>query len=142
MSEVNEKSVVSADNYNQIKEMLTSNDEGSVTVAITILEQSDYDKSEVFLMCILKDCFRETFGSASKFKELAPELSEKVAERLKKEDLDITKLSFKEIYELAVSRNIPAEIEFTLTILRDELVELLKEFGYDFVNLIKAKVYK
>jgi hypothetical protein len=140
MDQVTEQSVVSADNYASIKEMMLSNDEASVNVALTILEQSNYEKSEVYLMCILKDCFRDAFGTAAKFKEVAPALAEKVTERLHKDDLDISKLSFKEIYELALKRNVPEEIEFTLTILRDELVELLKEFGYGFVDFTEVLI--
>lgn len=143
MNEVNAQSVVSAENYEQIKEMMLSNDEASVNLAITIMEQSDYEKSMIYIMCILKDCFRDAIGTVQKFKELSPVLSEKVTEHLENDDCDVTKLSFKQIYALAEKRNNQEECEFMLDIVVEELKLLMGEFGYEFQNftevLIKPK---
>ena len=141
--EVTEQSVVTSNNYKSIKEMLISNDEASQTLALTILEQSDYDKSEVYIMCILKDCFRTAFGTVKKFEEVSPTLFKKVTNTIKTEDVEIAKLSFKEVYDLAVKRNIEEEINFILKIFKDELIDLFTDMGYQFVHftdiLVKPK---
>lgn len=138
--EVTKKSTVSAENYAEIKNMMLSNDEASTTLALTILEQSDYEKSEVYIMCMLKDCFREAFGTAQKFQELSPILSKKVTNALEVSDIEITKLSFKEVYDLAIKRNIRGEAEFALDLLRNELVLLLKDIGYDFTDFTEVLI--
>jgi len=135
MSElIDEKSIISPKNYAEIKKMMLSSDEASVTVGLSILEQSDYNKSELYILLALKQTFKEAFASVEKFKEKAPELADKVLESIEMNNVDITKLAFKEIYNLAMKRNIKEEIEFMLDILRDELVSLLTEFGYEFTT--------
>lgn len=138
--EVTERSVVSGENYKQIKEMLIGNDEASKTVALTILEQSDYEQSEIYVMLVLKDAFRTAFGTAAKFKELSPVLADKVTKSLKEEDIEIAKLSFKEIYDLAMKRNIQEEIDFILMIFQEQMYELFSDMGYQFVNYTEVLV--
>lgn len=141
--EVNEQSVVTQDNYEEIKKMLLSNDDASKNLALTILEQSDYEKSELYIMCVIKDCFRESFGSVEKFAEMSPVLSEKIAQKLSEEDVDMAKLSFKEIHRMVMKKGDLEEVEFVMTIFRDELIELLSEMQFEFVEytdvLVKPK---
>ena len=141
--EVTEQSVVTAENYKNLKQMLVSNDEGSKTLALTILEQSDYDKSEIYIMCILKDCFRTAFGTVKQFQEVSPILAQKVTDNLKKEDVEVAKLSFKEVYDLAIKRDIQEEIDFILGVFQAELHELFTDMGYVFTQftdvLVKPK---
>ena len=136
---VTEKSIVSPSNYAEIKKMLLG-EEADVNLALTILEQSSYEESKVYILCVLKECFKETFGSGSKFKELAPELADVVIASISTSDADITKLVFKEIYDIAIKRDNKVELEFILDILKDELVALLGEFGYDFINFTDVMI--
>jgi hypothetical protein len=135
--EVIKQSVVDNNNYGKIKEMLLSTDEASRNVGLTILEEADYSESEVYVLCIVKDCFREAFGSVSSFKELTPTLFEKITKSITVENNDITNLSFKSIFDKAMERGKETEIEFILNIFRDELVELLREFNYTFMDFME-----
>lgn len=143
MSKLSEKSIISKENFNELKNMILSNDEASVNLALTILEQSDYESSEIYIMCMLKDTFKEAFGSVSTFKEKTPILAEKITKSLDVEDVDITQLSSKQVYNRAIKRDIQEEMEFILELLRNDLMSLLSTMGYEFVNftevLIKPK---
>lgn len=132
---VNEQTVISMDNYKELEKMLTAEDQASSDLALTILEQSDYEESKVFLILLIKDCFQQVFGTVSDFETKTPTLAEKVKKELvKHSESDITKMSFKVIYDLAVTRGIQEETEFVLSILRDQLKCLLSDFDYEFVN--------
>jgi hypothetical protein len=143
MSKLSKKSVISQENFTELKTMMLSNDEASVNLALTILEQSDYDTSEIYIMCIMKDSFKEAFGTVTSFKEKTPILAEKITQGLGMDDVDITKLSFKHVYDRAVKRDIQEELEFVLELLKNDLISLLGTMGYDFINftdvLIKPK---
>ena len=143
MNKLSEKSVISQENFIELKTMMLSNDEASVNLALTILEQSDYELSEIYIMCMLKDTFKEAFGSVSSFKEKTPELAEKITKSLDVEDIDVTRLSSKHIYDHAIKRDNQEELEFILELLKNDLLSLLSTMGYEFVNftdvLIKPK---
>lgn len=134
MSELHKGSVISNENFSELKHMMTSDDEASVNLALTILEQSNYEESEIYIMCIIKDAYDKVFGKLSEFKLRTPELSEKIIKSLSNTEQDITKLSFEYIYNLVIKRNKQEELEFVLSLLNDELIELLKTMGYQFVN--------
>lgn len=141
--EVNSQSIVSKDNYDEIKNMLTAPDEASKVLAITILEQSDYKESEVYILTVLKDSFRDAFSSTSEFQKQAADLSIKVCDSLGEQGADIVTLSYKEIYAIAIKRDKKEEIEFILDCLSVELIKSLEAFGYEFMEftdvLIKPK---
>ena len=143
MSKLSKKSTISTENFAELKTMMLSNDEASVNLALTILEQSDYETSEIYIMCIIKDSFKEAFGTVSSFKEKTPILAEKITEGLGIDNVDITRLSFKHVYNRAIKREVQEELEFVLELLKNDLVSLLSTMGYDFINftdvLIKPK---
>jgi hypothetical protein len=143
MSELSKKSVISEENFEELKNMMLSNDDASVNLALTILEQSDYAQSEIYIMCMLKDTFSKAFDSVSSFKDKTPILAQNITDSLDIEDVDITRLSSKHVYERAVKRDVQKELEFVLGLLKVDLVNLLDNMGYDFVNftevLIKPK---
>ena len=117
MSEVTERSVVSSDNYAELINMLKSNDEASQNLALTIMEQSDFDKSKIYLFCLLKETYKEVFGNDSKrFEEIYPELHRNVSHSLAEEATNISTLSFRKVYEIAVARNNKEELSFMLNV--------------------------
>ena len=133
--EVTEQSVVSQENYEEIKNMLTSNDAGSKKVALTILEQSDYNKSEIYILCMLKEV--ESVFSELSFEEEYKQLSNKITKRLESEGTDISQLSFRKLYEIAIARDKPEELEFMLNTCKEELIKFLKEFGFTFLDYLE-----
>jgi hypothetical protein len=143
MSKLSKKSIISKENFDELKDMLLCNDEASVNLALIILEQSHYEQSEIYIMCLLKDTFSKAFGSLSSFKEKTPILAQNIIDSLDIDDVDITRLSAKCIYDKATKRNIQEELEFILELLKNDLVNLLDNMGYDFINftdvLIKPK---
>jgi hypothetical protein len=143
MSELSNKSVVSKDNYYELKNMMLSDDLASVTLAVTILEQSDYELSEIYIISLIKDTFSKVFKKTDAFKEQCPELYENVANSVYVDGADLTVLSSKHIYNTALKKGNQEELEFVLNLLTKDLTELLSTMGYGFVDytdvLIKPK---
>lgn len=135
-TEITEKSILSADNYEELLKLLTCNDEGSITMALTILEQSDYEKSEVYILCIMKNVYDDLFkgSKSSKLESDYPVLFTNINTRLRDQATDVSTLSFRKIFEITRERNITEELIFMLDVFRDDLKILLEEFGFEFVK--------
>jgi len=143
MSEVTERSVVSCDNYAEIKNMLLSNDEGAKNVALTIMEQSDYKQSEIYILCLLKEAYSDVFGThgATKFEESCPDLYQNIVNSISDKGEDnISTLSFKVCFDIAMARNNKTEIDFMLGLFTTELTALLKEYGFEFLEYVDVFV--
>jgi hypothetical protein len=135
--EVTERTVVSIENYDELKNMLLSNDEASQKMALTILEQSNFESSQVYILCLLKETFSEVFkNDASKLEKDYENLHKSLADILKEDDTEISTLSFRKIYELSVDRKIEEEMTFLLDIFKEELVTLLKDYGFSFLEYL------
>jgi len=139
--EVTTQTVISAANYVELKNMMLSNDDASKNMAMTILEQSEFDSSQVYIMCMLKETFNEVFkNDSSKLEEDFPELHLKVTELLKEKDTEISTLSFKKVYEVAQTRNNKEEINFLLDVFKEELVGLLVDYGFSFLDYLDITI--
>ena len=139
--EVTTQTVISAANYVELKNMILSNDDASKNMAMTILEQSEFDSSQVYIMCMLKETFNEVFkNDSSKLEEDFPELHKKVTELLKEKDTEISTLSFKKVYEVAQTRNNKEEINFLLDVFKEELVGLLVDYGFSFLDYLDITI--
>lgn len=140
MSQVSERSVVSADNYHELKNMILSNDEASKTLALAILEQSDYEASEIYILCLMKETQKSLFNSGKTFKDDFPDLYNRVADRLLEEATEISTLSFRKVYEIGVKRNKQDEIAFLVNIFSEEVKNLLKDYGFSFLDYFDLKL--
>ena len=119
------QSVISKDNYEEISKMLTCNDDASINLALSILEQSNFEESEVY----------KIFGSnTTRFETSYPDLFTKINTRLRDQATDISTLSFRKIFEITKERGNLEELTFMLNILRDDLVSLLEELGFEFIK--------
>jgi hypothetical protein len=141
MNDLIKQAVVSSDNYTELKTMMISNDVLSVNLALTILEQSDFEKSQIYILCLLKETSKEDFfNNSSKFKKECPLLHEKVTEKLLDHDTNIASLSFRKIYEIAVSRKKKLELSFMLNVFKKELMSLLGDYGFTFLEYIDIEL--
>ena len=135
--EVTKKSIISSQNYCEIKNMMLSNDDASKKIALTILEQSDFELSQVYVLCILKETFSEAFEYNST--ELEKDYK-KITKVLKGKKETIATLSFKNIYELSVNRKVEEEMKFLLNIFKEELITLLKDYGFTFLEYLDVNI--
>lgn len=140
MSEVTERSVISAENYDELKTMIQSNDDASKNLALTIMEQSDYDKSEIYILCLLKESQEILFKRDKSFKEVFPDLYDRVSNRLLEEATEISTLSFRKVYEIAVKRNNQEELRFLLNIFSNEVKSILIDYGFNFLDYFDVQL--
>ena len=141
METVTTQTVVSPDNYAELKNMMLSNDDASKKMALTILEQSNFETSQVYILCLLKETFSDLFkNDTSKLESEYPELHKGLTEALKDDDTEISTLSFRKIYELAATRKTEAEMNFLLEIFKEELIGLLKDYGFSFLEYLDITI--
>ena len=143
MTKVTQRSVVSSENYAEVKTMMLSNDEGSRNLALTIMEQSDYKESEIFILCLLKETFSSIYGDHGPyrdFQEKYPVLYNNIHTRLKESATEISTLSFRRVYELATQRGNKEEISFMLQLFKEELFTLLGEYGFTFLDFLDIEI--
>lgn len=141
MVETEERSVINSENYSELVQMLKSNDEGSVKMALTILEQSNFDDSKIYILCAIKEIFDKVFKNAEIFSKEYPSLHKNITQDLvDNRFIDVATLSFKRIYELAVSRGKVEEVNFMLNIFKNELVRLLTDYGFSFLDYLDIEI--
>lgn len=140
MAEVQERAVLSADNYAEVVSMLKSNDDASVQMALTIMEQANFEDSQVYILCALKETFDKVFKNTEKFEKEYPVLHKSVTEKLLETESQLATLSFKRIFELATARKNKEEVEFMLRIFKDELVRLLTDYGFSFLEYLDIEI--
>jgi hypothetical protein len=141
MEAVTTQSIVSPDNYAELKNMMLSNDDASKKMALTILEQSNFETSQVYILCLFKETFSDVFkNDTSRLENEYPELHKRLIAALKDGDTEISTLSFRKIYELSASRKVEAEMEFLLNIFKDELINLLTDYGFSFLEYLDIRI--
>lgn len=141
MAGVTDKAVFNNENYAEVKTMLLSNDEASINLALTILEQCDWEESQVYILSIIKENFETVFkNSASSLASKCPELSAKISDLLADRATNISTLSFRKLFEVAVVRNREEEIEFMLNHFKDKLMKTLIGMGFDFLEFLDIEV--
>lgn len=134
--ELTKESVISPENYNELKSMLISNDSGSVNLGLVILQESNYEKSKVYILCLLKECYSEIYKHSSKIEEEYSELFDTIKNDLLKKKTDIIQVSFETIFNIAKERKNEDELNFILTIFANELKEILREFSFEFLDYL------
>jgi len=134
--EITEKTIVSTDNYQEIKKMLLCNDAASVNLAMVLLEQSDYKESEVFILCLLKECYSEIITTNKNADKDYSELFNKVSKNLSKYNTELITLSFETIFNITKDKGDKKQLEFILDIFANELKDILKEFSFEFLNYL------
>lgn len=141
MAELTKQSVVTEANYSELKAMLTSNDEASVNMGLIVLEQSNFEESQVYIVCLLKETFELVFkNNPSKFEKECPTLHEQVTKVLSDHATNISSLSFRKVYEMAIARKKGEELSFMLTIFKEELMKLLGDFGFSFLEYLDIEL--
>lgn len=138
-----ELSLLDQDNYNSVYEMITSKDEGSKVVGFSVLESVNYEKSEIFLLCMLKQ-LNENGVNLYNIKKDAPTLHAKIEEYCSIKGITDTTISFRNIYERAVERTKASdnknEIEFLLNLFKTELLDLLTQYGFTFLEYLDIEI--
>lgn len=136
--EIAVKPTIGPDNYYSVKNMLLSNDEATINVAVSLMETVEYEESELYLLMLLKESFDIVFKNELKLKEKAPELYKNLEQS--KNVMDMTHISLKEIYNIATTSNNEVAQLFILDAIRDTLVEMLRELKYDFVDFTELYI--
>ena len=122
-------SVIDGSNYGRLKEMLNSNDAGSINVAMNIMEVCDFEKSQVYIICLLKEC--DAINSDVRYADDFPKLEQKVRDISIIEARSYHQLSFRKILELVKSRgNNPEKVMHFMNIYKDEFVATMTDFGF------------
>lgn len=143
------QSIISDENYEEIKHILLAADEGSVTIGMTILEEADFDKSKIFLLCMLKEVLPKIYktkGPFPKFESEYPVLFDKIVNGeddsygLKQHSVTINQLNLKKIYEIAIDRKNRNEISFLFNLFKDELMKLINGYGLDFLQYVDVVI--
>jgi len=136
-------SILNKDNYNSVYNMITSEDGGSKVVGFSVLENVNYEKSEIFLLCMLKQ-LNENNVNMYTIKTEANALYLKLEDYCKNKSITDLKISFRNIYERAVERSETkenkSEIEFLLNIFKNELLELLTQYGFTFLEYLDIEI--
>lgn len=139
-----EKKLLNQDNYANVLAMLTSNDSGSIRVGYSVLENVDFEESQIFIFCMLNQVNDKVSGFSNTLKEEAPTLLEKLNEYGRTIGTDEITLSFRKIYEAAVKRDKKSELLFLINLFSDKLKDVLIEYGFNFMEyfdiVVKPKV--
>lgn len=135
---VDTQSVISRENYDSIKNMLLSNDESSVMMAFSILEQSDYENSKVYILCMIAQTHSHVLAERNhKFLESNyPDLYKSLYQTMT-DELGISQssnISFKNIYTVARTRGNQEEIQFMIDVLSEQFKSLLLDYGMSFME--------
>jgi hypothetical protein len=136
--------LLNQDNYANVLAMLTSNDSGSIRVGYSVLENVDFEESQIFIFCMLNQVNEKVSGFSNTLKEEAPILLEKLNEYGRAIGTDEITLSFRKIYEAAVKRDKKSELLFLINLFSDKLKDVLIEYGFNFMEyfdiVVKPKV--
>ena len=139
-TETQDLAVLNRENYENVLNMLKSNDAGSVQVAYSALENMDFNESEIYIFCILKQANEEVSNLDRTIAEKAPELYKKLQEYSETTDTNVLTFSFKNIYMRARDRNKNEEVEFLLDLFKNELVTLLQDYGLTFLEYLDIQI--
>ena len=136
-------SVLNKDNYNSVYDMITSKDKGSTTVGFSVLENVNYEESEIFLLCMLKQLNNNSVAMHT-IKTEATLLYNKLENYCNSKGVTDLKISFKYIYERAIERSVDKdnknEIKFLLDLFKNELTELLTQYGFTFLEYLDIEI--
>lgn len=136
-------SVLNKDNYNSVYDMITSKDKGSTTVGFSVLENVNYEESEIFLLCMLKQLNNNSV-TMNTIKTEATLLYNKLENYCNSKGVTDLKISFKYIYERAIERSVDKdnknEIKFLLDLFKNELIELLTQYGFTFLEYLDIEI--
>lgn len=129
--------LVDLENYEEIKSMITSQDEGSRNIALAILNNAHYEKSKVFIISMILELTKYGDMTSNRVKTLlekeAPELLEKISE-----DPNFVKgvegISFRSLYTFVRKTGDKSKMAFLLNVCKSQLTNFLILYGFDFLE--------
>jgi len=148
--------IINEENYNDIKELLVSADHGSIKVGLSILEEAEYKRSEIYILCLLKEAFQlPTFKfSLHELADDYPILFTKTTRSVdvretwtrSKKDTQAngvtveTSLSYRVLYDLSLERDNPIATKFIINLFKDDLVNFLQNYGFSFLEYLDIEI--
>lgn len=142
MSEIAERSVINAANFFEISNMITSNDKKSQELGLSILDQADYEKSVIYILCVLKET--EICKSGTRLKDDYPNLYARIEETIssnKSSELEnVEEFKFETVYNMCNRSNSKEGLEFILGRFTHEINQLMSSYGFEFLNYLQVKV--
>ena len=141
-NQITEKTIVNEENYNEIRRLLIAEDQGALKVGLTILEYADYKKSELYILCLIKETFALP-GYKLSLNDLVntyPALYLHAKESINLNKNEHTKLSYHQLYELSLKRNKPKETKFVIDLFKEELLTFLKNYGFSFLEHLDVEI--
>ena len=137
--------IINEENYNDIKELLVSADHGSIKVGLSILEEAEYKRSEIYTLCLLKEAFQlPTFkftlnDLSNDYPILFTKTTRSIEVRESCKPVE-TALSYRLLYELSLKRNKPKETKFVINLFKEELLTFLKNYGFSFLEHLDVEI--
>ena len=119
--------IVNDSNYDQIYNLLNCKDAPSINVGLSILEESDINKSIVYILYLLKRMESSNLGQIRK--DDYPKLVNYFVDNFEGD----FKLSYKQIYNIAKEKSLK-EKTFITNKFGNELRVFLTEYGFDFLT--------
>jgi len=128
------QTTIDANAYDNVLKMINSVDTENRVVALTALDNVDFNKSLSYLLLFKK----QGNASGAEWAEHAP----KVTGMLKGIGINTDSvLTFKQILEIMVKRKVPVEdIQFYLNRFGDHLFNSIKNLGYNFIDTLEIKI--
>ncbi len=123
---------INKDNYYEILKLVTAEDDGSVNVALSILEQSNVKKSRIYIYLLLKEITKAFKLNKDEYPKLYGLL-------YTASDNDRIVLSYKFLYNICKNDE---EKEFILEQFKNNLVEFLSTYGFEFLKDCELKITK
>tara|TARA_R110002020_G_scaffold470466_1_gene696416 strand:+ start:2103 stop:2516 length:414 start_codon:yes stop_codon:yes gene_type:complete len=123
---------INKDNYYEILKLVTAEDDGSVNVALSILEQSNIKKSRIYIYLLLKEITKAFKLNKDEYPKLYGLL-------YTDSDNDRIVLSYKFLYNICKNDE---EKEFILEQFKNNLVEFLSTYGFEFLKDCELKITK
>jgi hypothetical protein len=118
---------INENNYNKIYNLLNCKDEPSINIGLSILEESDINKSIIYILYLLKQMEFSNLGHLRQ--DDYPKLVQHFIDNF---DGDF-KLSYKQIYDIAKEKSLE-EKTFIANKFGNELKEFLTEYGFNFLT--------
>lgn len=123
---------INKDNYYEILKLVTAEDDGSVNVALSILEQSNVKKSRIYIYLLLKEITKAFKLNKDEYPKLYGLLYTDNGN-------DRIVLSYKFLYNICKNDE---EKEFILEQFKNNLVEFLSTYGFEFLKDCELKITK
>jgi len=127
------KTLINETNYNKILKLITSEDQPSTHIGLSILEQSEIKNSKIYILLLLKHLkIEENKLIQNEYPKLYKLL-------FNDNGTHSVVLSYKFLYNLCKTNE---EKTFLLDSFKNELTDFLKDYGFDFLTECELKIIK